>query len=343
MSSSFSDVNEELSLEGPRKDFQLPHLPISVKVKNTFLDIGPIGHLLEEPAPRQRSTSAPPACHQRFAEGNCGRSPTPTHPVQQQMVGGIAIQGHDAKPPLASEDALDPVAARVRTEETCATGAAAQPVFFWVTQPMPWVPIAAAPQHLVPQHIQQPSARELQMKAHCTELAAASLRAQARLETSEVHSLQKKEAVIGAHDFAAAGDYTSVMLRNIPLDLTRDMFLKMVDAEGFAGKYDLVYLPIDHMTSANKGYAFINLISHSDAVHMKEKFEGFCRWANRSKKRAAAQWSSTQGLTAYVDRYRNSAVMHESVPDEAKPMLFDQGLRVAFPAPTRKLFAPQCK
>jgi hypothetical protein len=119
------------------------------------------------------------------------------------------------------------------------------------------------------------------------------------------------------------------------------MFLRILNAEGFAGKYDLIYLPTNLETSLNLGYAFVNLTAQVHAVRMQEKFEGFCRWGTHSTKKCVAQWSNTQGLAAYIQRYRNFAVMHESVPEEAKPMLFKQGVRIAFPSPTRKLQAPK--
>jgi hypothetical protein len=191
-----------------------------------------------------------------------------------------------------------------------------------------WVSTAPAPQQSYPQ-------MGLEMEAQRAQLGTAALRAQVQLEVAE--SCMKQKPV--ASD--VADEPTTLMLRNIPLDLTRDMFLKMIDDEGFAGKYDLIYLPTDFKTSANLGYGFVNLTANSHAVQMQESFEGFCRWGTRSAKKCEAQWSSTQGLVEYIRRYRNSPVMHESVPDEVKPMLFKHGVRVAFPAPTRKLKAPQ--
>jgi hypothetical protein len=48
-----------------------------------------------------------------------------------------------------------------------------------------------------------------------------------------------------------------------------------------------------------------------------------------------------QGLDAHVQRYRNSPVMSESVPDECKPLLLQDGLRVPFPLPTKQLRTPR--
>jgi len=134
---------------------------------------------------------------------------------------------------------------------------------------------------------------------------------------------------------------TSIILRNLPLDMTRHQLLKMLNREGFAGKYDLVYLPRDFKTSANLGYAFVNLVEHSEGVRMQKRFAGFCRWPCRSAKKCETAWSSQQGLAAYIERYRNNPVMHRNVPDEFKPALFQNRAQVPFPEPTRTLRAPK--
>jgi len=134
---------------------------------------------------------------------------------------------------------------------------------------------------------------------------------------------------------------TSVILRNLPLDMTRGKLLQLLGGEGFAGTYDLVYLPRDFKSSANLGYAFVNLLKHSEALRMQKHFTGFSRWSSPSFKMCEAAWSRQQGLAAYIDRYRNNPVMHESVPEEFKPILFRDGVQIPFPSPTRRLKMPQ--
>merc|ERR1712048_1365336 len=77
---------------------------------------------------------------------------------------------------------------------------------------------------------------------------------------------------------------TSVMLRNIPNDYTRDMVCKLLDQEGFQAKYDFLYVPIDFMSGSARGYAFVNFVSHSDAQAFLACFAGFHRWAYPSRK-----------------------------------------------------------
>lgn len=143
---------------------------------------------------------------------------------------------------------------------------------------------------------------------------------------------------------ADAGPRTTVMLRNLPNNYTRAMLLRLLDEEGFAGEYDFVYLPMDFKTHASLGYAFVNLTSTEQATSFWKKFEGFNKWVVSSQKVCSVSWSCPyQGLNAHIERYRNSPVMHEDVPDEYKPMVFLNSVRGIFPAPTKKLKAPRMR
>ncbi|CAK0906966.1 unnamed protein product [Prorocentrum cordatum] len=53
---------------------------------------------------------------------------------------------------------------------------------------------------------------------------------------------------------------TTVMLRNLPCPFLREDLIKAMDAKGFAGLYNFVYMPIDFQTAMGMGYAFVNLI-----------------------------------------------------------------------------------
>jgi hypothetical protein len=137
---------------------------------------------------------------------------------------------------------------------------------------------------------------------------------------------------------------TTVMLRNMPNNYSRDMLLELLDSEGFSGQYDFLYLPIDFQTKACLGYAFINLVSAAAAMRFWRTFDGYTKWAIPSRKQSGVSWSGhQQGLDAHVDRYRNSPVMSDAIPDEYKPVLFIDGVRVPFPPPTKKLKALRLK
>jgi len=137
---------------------------------------------------------------------------------------------------------------------------------------------------------------------------------------------------------------TTVMLRNIPNNYSRPMLLRLLDNEGFSAMYDFVYLPIDFKTQLSLGYAFVNLCVPSCVDAFWGNFDGFKKWAMPSRKVCTVSWSGPQqGLDANIQRYRNSPVMHESVPDACKPAIFLTGQRIEFPPPTKNIRAPRVR
>mmetsp|Transcript_75388 Transcript_75388/g.157118 ORF Transcript_75388/g.157118 Transcript_75388/m.157118 type:complete len:446 (-) Transcript_75388:61-1398(-) len=135
---------------------------------------------------------------------------------------------------------------------------------------------------------------------------------------------------------------TTIMLRNLPNNYTRGSLLTLLDNEGFGGQYDFLYLPIDFKTHSAMGYAFVNMTTGEAAERAHSHFDGWTKWAVPSNKRCSVGWSDPhQGFEANVGRYRNSPLMHESVPDEYRPILFKEGQRVSFPEPTKRIKPPR--
>merc|ERR1740121_2467791 len=97
-------------------------------------------------------------------------------------------------------------------------------------------------------------------------------------------------------------------------------------------------------TKASFGYAFVNIVTPEHAYRFCEQFQGFSRWGVPTDKVCDVSWSNIhQGLAAHIERYRNSPVMHESVPDEYKPVMYVRGVRVPFPLPTKNLRMPRIR
>mmetsp|Transcript_67483 Transcript_67483/g.141040 ORF Transcript_67483/g.141040 Transcript_67483/m.141040 type:complete len:469 (-) Transcript_67483:198-1604(-) len=137
---------------------------------------------------------------------------------------------------------------------------------------------------------------------------------------------------------------TTVMLRNLPNNYSRQMIVELLDQEGFHTQYDFVYLPIDFKTHASLGYCFVNLVSPELVQRFWAVFDGFNRWALPSRKECFVTWCGpNQGFEAHVERYRNSPLMHAMVPDEYKPAIFQNGIRMKFPAPNRKPRIPRVR
>jgi len=143
---------------------------------------------------------------------------------------------------------------------------------------------------------------------------------------------------------AMADAKTTVMLRNLPKALTRDMLVRTLDRLGFAGVCDFVYVPIEFTGGTNLGYALVNVTSPRAAARVWAALDGFRGWELPSDEACSVSWSDPhQGLSALVEKYRNSPVMHQDIPDEWRPALFSCGMRAQFPEPTKAIKAPKVR
>jgi RNA recognition motif-containing protein len=134
---------------------------------------------------------------------------------------------------------------------------------------------------------------------------------------------------------------TTVMLRNLPRGLARNDLLHLLDSKGLRGKYDFVYMPFDFDTLTNLTHAFVNFCSPAHVEYAWKALDGFSGWVGDRTECRMAWNDKQQGLPSLIDRYRNSPVMHKSVPVECKPMLFHNGVNLEFPAPTAPLKMPK--
>jgi len=245
------------------------------------------------------------------------------------------------------------------------------PQYYFVAVPA-WSMTAAGQCNVtLPQATQQchPADRAQQLQAQAAELRAeaARLKKQAAQEMARINAalptafsvstcnaapqFQATQQVCGSQSQLAVpwqgeqtAGRTTLMLRNIPNDYTRAMLLELLDCKDLAGKYDFVYLPIDFDRMSGLGYAFVNFVSHADAEFAKLQLHGFCQWSVQSPKICEVRWGEPlQGLDAHIERYRSSPVMHRDVPDQCKPILLQGGVRVPFPAPTKRIRAPRSK
>jgi len=137
---------------------------------------------------------------------------------------------------------------------------------------------------------------------------------------------------------------TTIMFRNLPKEYSRDMLLELLDTEGFKGSYDFVYMPMDFEKDVSFSYAFVNFVHNEKAESAQSHLQGFTNWVVQSPKICDATWSGPQqGYSAHIDRFRNSPVMHEDMPDQYKPVVFQDGFRAAFPAATKRIRKPRMR
>jgi hypothetical protein len=134
------------------------------------------------------------------------------------------------------------------------------------------------------------------------------------------------------------GIRTALMVRNLPKNYTREMLLETLDNIGYEGKYNFVYLPIAFTSKQTFGYAMLSFVTHAVALSFMQAFDGFEDWLVDHDKSAQVEWSTAQqGLEQLLERYRNSPVVREDVPEELKPMYFVDGVRTDLPPPTKPL------
>lgn len=131
-----------------------------------------------------------------------------------------------------------------------------------------------------------------------------------------------------AGDQEAIGNYTTVMLRNIPNKYTREMLVKQLNVE-FNGQFDFMYLPIDFRNKCNVGYGFINFRTPEVCESFVSKFHGVdvrkCLPGLNSKKIVEVTPARVQGRSENVRRLRNSPVMNQlQEHPEWMPLLFDK-------------------
>jgi len=145
-------------------------------------------------------------------------------------------------------------------------------------------------------------------------------------------------------DDIAENDRTTCMMRNLPNKYTRDSLLSLLADHGFQA-IDFFYVPFDFRSKSNMGYAFVNFVEPHMAKRFMEHFSGFCDWNFKSVKKCDITWSRPfQGLAAHIDRYRNSPMMHESVPAKFKPCIFkSDGELFPFPKPVRRIDPPKLR
>lgn len=134
---------------------------------------------------------------------------------------------------------------------------------------------------------------------------------------------------------------STLIVKNLPLGYTHFELCRVLDEVGLSGLYNFVYVPFDFKKSVLFRYGFVNFAQHEQAVTAMKVLAGFSGWMVDGEEGCEVDWSAQQGLYTVIERYRNNQVMHSSVPDAYKPLLFKSGVRIAFPAPTQAVTPPK--
>jgi len=130
---------------------------------------------------------------------------------------------------------------------------------------------------------------------------------------------------------APPGSWTTVAMGNLPLALSRDALIEVVNQKGFAGCYSFVHMQRDFQSKL--GHAIVNCNTEEQATHFMDAFQGFRDWPVSSSMQCSVTWAQTQGLTANIDRYRNDSLIGDNAFDGLNPAIFVGRQRVPMPEP----------
>merc|ERR1712217_200916 len=118
----------------------------------------------------------------------------------------------------------------------------------------------------------------------------------------QMHSLDTTDSVPSSIPDMTDDTRTTVMLRNLPTDYSREMLMDLLEREGFGCAYTFLYLPIDIKQKSALGYAFVDLASAQTVSEFWRKFDGFAGWRTPSEHICAVSWCPNQGLQAHIER-----------------------------------------
>merc|ERR1711985_176935 len=104
----------------------------------------------------------------------------------------------------------------------------------------------------------------------------------------------------------------------------------LLASHGFHSRFDFAYLPMNFKKGQAFGFALVNFLTAEDAQQARLAFNGLML----NQRPVLAEWSEViQGTEALVEKYRNSAVMHDDVSELYRPMFLRHGRVVPFPKP----------
>ncbi|PON67788.1 Nucleotide-binding alpha-beta plait domain containing protein [Trema orientale] len=135
-------------------------------------------------------------------------------------------------------------------------------------------------------------------------------------------------------DLRSAG-CTTVMIRNIPNQFSRDDLLKILDmhcrsenkgSSGVCSKYNFLYLPMDFNQYwfrgkvANLGYAFVNFTSAVGAWRFHNSFHNYNWRVPRNNKICEVTVAKIQGIGSLMENFRSKMFFCHS--DKYLPVMF---------------------
>lgn len=132
--------------------------------------------------------------------------------------------------------------------------------------------------------------------------------------------------VKAARNIAEAGGglsgCTTVMVRHVPCKYSQRKLMREINSNGFLGKYDFFYLPMDPRGHANRGFAFVNLNSDEIAEAFYRTFHGqkFCHF--NTDKAVSVLPADLQGFEHNAAHYAASRTTRQRRTPQNRPLFF---------------------
>ena len=144
-----------------------------------------------------------------------------------------------------------------------------------------------------------------------------------------LHASGNEKAPLSSNPLQHGGAVTTLMIRNIPNRYTQSELMQEIKEAGFDNKFDFFYLPMDHETHANFGYAFINFIEERDVDPFTKRFNGLKLNRFTSNKIIQIVPAQLQGFQANLQHYCKKAVCTDDNLDY-RPLFFVDGKCLEF-------------
>ena len=91
----------------------------------------------------------------------------------------------------------------------------------------------------------------------------------------------------------------------------------------FAYKYDFYYLPMDHRSNCNVGYAFLNFVHPFIALKFYIDFNSR-KWDKfKSEKICTVQFSRMQGKQEFIDHFKNKDIVKKKKHEKHSPTVLE--------------------
>jgi len=125
--------------------------------------------------------------------------------------------------------------------------------------------------------------------ASCSTSAAAG-NAAAALGAAAAGNLADREQACTAHSGRRSEPKsTTLMIRNLPVEVQQQEFQSEVDESGFEGQYDFLHVPVALCSGVSKGFAFVNFRTAEAAARFQSSWHKQTRFGGLNVSAAAIQ------------------------------------------------------